>query len=56
LSRPDHDTTYEFQLKGAGRTPFSRSADGFAALPSSMLMHVSGIPTTRSPEMAVLLE
>ncbi|KAI6016671.1 hypothetical protein BKA83DRAFT_14976 [Pisolithus microcarpus] len=28
----DPDTTYEVQLKGAGRTPFSRSADGLAVL------------------------
>ncbi|KAI6024597.1 hypothetical protein PISMIDRAFT_689639 [Pisolithus microcarpus 441] len=56
LSRPDPDTTYEFQLKGAGRTPFSRSADGLAVLRSSMPVHVLGIPTTRSPEMAVLRE
>ncbi|KAI6018081.1 hypothetical protein BKA83DRAFT_4318125, partial [Pisolithus microcarpus] len=60
LSRPDPDTTYKFQLKGAGRTPFSRSADGLAVLRSSMLtsrsgaMHVLGIPTTRSPEMPIL--
>ncbi|KAI5993002.1 hypothetical protein EDD15DRAFT_2268908 [Pisolithus albus] len=37
LSRPDPHTTYKFQLKGAGRTPFSRSADGLAVLRSSML-------------------
>ncbi|KAI6024633.1 hypothetical protein BKA83DRAFT_4003345, partial [Pisolithus microcarpus] len=28
----DPDTTCEVQLKGAGRTPFSRSADGLAVL------------------------
>ncbi|KIK17660.1 hypothetical protein PISMIDRAFT_14984 [Pisolithus microcarpus 441] len=54
LSRPDPDTTYEFQLKGAGRTPFSRSAGGIAVLRLSILTSRSGsyacvgIPTTRS--------
>ncbi|KAG1733641.1 uncharacterized protein EDB91DRAFT_1238569 [Suillus paluster] len=32
----DVETTYELQLKGAGRTPFSRSADGLAVLRSSI--------------------
>ena len=32
----DPDTTYEVQLKGAGRTPFSRMADGLAVLRSSI--------------------
>ncbi|KIK24019.1 hypothetical protein PISMIDRAFT_99248 [Pisolithus microcarpus 441] len=63
------DTTYEVQLKGAGRTPFSRSADGLAVLRSSIreylcseAMHALGIPTTRSlalvylPEMPVIRE
>ncbi|KAJ6619667.1 hypothetical protein B0H10DRAFT_2024309 [Mycena sp. CBHHK59/15] len=51
----DPDLTYELQLKGAGRTPFSRSADGLAVLRSSIreylcseAMHAIGIPTTRS--------
>ncbi|KAI6042935.1 hypothetical protein EDC04DRAFT_2878302 [Pisolithus marmoratus] len=65
----DPDTTYEVQLKGAGRTPFSRSADGLAVLRSSIreylcseAMHALGIPTTRSlalvylPEMPVIRE
>lgn len=30
------DVTYELQLKGAGRTPFSRGADGLAVLRSSV--------------------
>lgn len=46
---------FDIQLKGAGRTPFSRRGDGRAAL-SPMLreyivseaMHALGIPTTRS--------
>ncbi|KAH9945264.1 uncharacterized protein BXZ73DRAFT_96251 [Epithele typhae] len=51
----DADTVYELQLKGAGRTPFSRMADGLAVLRSSIreflcseAMHALGIPTTRS--------
>src|SRR5712671_470588 len=32
----DPETTYELQLKGAGRTPFSRSADGLAVVRSSV--------------------
>ena len=45
----------EFQLKGAGRTPYSRHADGRAVLRSSLreflcseAMHFLGIPTTRA--------
>lgn len=32
----DPNVTYELQLKGSGRTPFSRSADGLAVLRSSI--------------------
>ena len=32
----DPELTYEIQLKGAGRTPFSRSADGLAVVRSSI--------------------
>lgn len=46
---------WAFQLKGAGRTPYSRTADGLAVLRSSIrehlcseAMHYLGIPTTRS--------
>ncbi|GAW09091.1 UPF0061-domain-containing protein [Lentinula edodes] len=46
---------YELQLKGAGRTPYSRSADGLAVLRSSIREYLGseaiaalGIPTTRS--------
>ena len=46
---------YELQLKGAGRTPYSRTADGRAVLRSSIreflcseAMHHLGIPTTRA--------
>ncbi|KAH9919349.1 hypothetical protein B0H21DRAFT_702205 [Amylocystis lapponica] len=63
------DLTYELQLKGAGRTPFSRTADGLAVLRSSVreflcaeAMHALSIPTTRSlslislPDLPVLRE
>ena len=55
-----HDGTYyppvaEFQLKGAGRTPFSRFADGLAVLRSSVreylgseAMAALGVPTSRA--------
>lgn len=46
---------WELQLKGAGRTPYSRHADGRAVLRSSIreflcseAMHHLGIPTTRA--------
>jgi len=50
----------DIQLKGAGRTPFSRGGDGRAALGPmlrehiiSEAMHALGIPTTRSLAVAV---
>lgn len=46
---------HELQLKGAGRTPYSRGADGRAVLRSSLreficseAMHHLGVPTTRA--------
>lgn len=46
---------YSLQLKGAGLTPYSRSADGLAVLRSSLrefvcseAMHYLGVPTTRA--------
>lgn len=46
---------FELQLKGAGETPYSRSADGRAVLRSSVreflcseAMHYLGVPTTRA--------
>lgn len=46
---------WELQLKGAGRTPYSRGADGRAVLRSSIreflcseAMHHLGVPTTRA--------
>ena len=48
-------TRQELQLKGAGRTPYSRSGDGRAVLRSSVrefmcseAMHYLGVPTTRA--------
>jgi hypothetical protein len=46
---------WELQLKGSGRTPFSRGGDGRAVLRSSIreflvseAMHAMGVPTTRA--------
>lgn len=48
------------QLKGAGRTPYSRTADGLAVLRSSVreflcseAMHHLGVPTTRALSLVV---
>ena len=50
-----NDKRWEFQLKGAGKTPYCRGADGRAVLRSSVReflaqehMHALGIPTSRS--------
>ncbi len=50
-----NDKRWEFQLKGAGKTPYCRGADGRAVLRSSVReflaqehMHFLGIPTSRS--------
>ncbi|KAF9466573.1 hypothetical protein BDZ94DRAFT_1280842 [Collybia nuda] len=57
----DPELTYEIQLKGSGRTPFSRSADGLAVLRSSIreylcseAMQALSIPTTRSLSLVSL--
>jgi uncharacterized protein YdiU (UPF0061 family) len=49
------DSRFELQLKGAGPTPYSRTADGRAVLRSSVreflcseAMHHLGVPTTRA--------
>lgn len=51
----DHGTRQDIQLKGAGRTPFSRGGDGRAWLGPVMreylvseAMHALGVPTTRA--------
>ncbi|CAB3776505.1 protein adenylyltransferase SelO [Paraburkholderia fynbosensis] len=56
LGEVEHDgQRFELQLKGAGRTPYSRMGDGRAVLRSSIreylcseAMHHLGIPTTRA--------
>ncbi|STZ76504.1 protein adenylyltransferase SelO [Bergeriella denitrificans] len=54
-----HGQLWEVQLKGAGKTPYSRFADGRAVLRSSIreylcseAMHGLGIPTTRALTLA----
>lgn len=54
-TNPSTKTRYEIQLKGAGRTPYSRFADGKAVLRSSIrefvvseYLNALGIPTTRA--------
>lgn len=55
-----NDKRWALQLKGAGATPYSRSADGMAVLRSSIrehlcseAMHHLGVPTTRSLSLAL---
>ena len=56
LTEVEHNNAYfTLQLKGAGKTPYSRTADGLAVLRSSIreylcaeAMHYLGVPTTRS--------
>ncbi|KAJ7322230.1 hypothetical protein JRQ81_018517 [Phrynocephalus forsythii] len=52
--------TWELQLKGSGRTPYSRNGDGRAVLRSSVreflgseAMHYLGIPTSRAASLVV---
>lgn len=54
-TNPSTGVRYEVQLKGAGKTPYSRFADGKAVLRSSIrefvvseYLHAIGIPTTRA--------
>lgn len=54
------DQRWEMQLKGGGRTPYSRGADGRAVLRSSAReflaqehMHALGVPTSRSLSLYV---
>jgi uncharacterized protein YdiU (UPF0061 family) len=56
LTEVEKDNSFfTLQLKGAGKTPYSRTADGLAVLRSSVrehlcaeAMHYLGVPTTRS--------
>ncbi len=59
LSTPDHGRQ-TLQLKGAGPTPYSRSADGLAVLRSSVREFITseamfhlGVPTTRALSLAL---
>ena len=54
------DKRWALQLKGAGETPYSRSADGLAVLRSSIREHLCseamfhlGVPTTRSLSLSL---
>ncbi|KKK22854.1 hypothetical protein ARAM_005889 [Aspergillus rambellii] len=60
-TNPKTNIRYEVQLKGAGKTPYSRFADGKAVLRSSIREYVVsealsalGIPTTRALSLTVL--
>ncbi|KAK9481351.1 hypothetical protein V1514DRAFT_323593 [Lipomyces japonicus] len=60
-TNPYSDVRYELQLKGAGRTPFSRFADGRAVLRSSIreflvseYLNSLSIPTTRALSLTLL--
>ncbi|WP_250433184.1 protein adenylyltransferase SelO [Hanstruepera flava] len=61
LGDVQHDSqSWELQLKGAGETPYSRSADGLAVLRSSIreylcseAMYHLGVPTTRALSLAL---
>ncbi|WP_223032742.1 protein adenylyltransferase SelO [Hanstruepera marina] len=55
-----NNTSWVLQLKGAGETPYSRSADGLAVLRSSIreylcseAMYHLGVPTTRALSLAL---
>ena len=55
-----NDQRWALQLKGAGPTPYSRSADGLAVLRSSIreylcseAMYHLGVPTTRALSLAI---
>ncbi len=61
LAEVEHDSnSWVLQLKGAGETPYSRSADGLAVLRSSIREHLCseamyhlGVPTTRSLSLSL---
>ncbi len=61
LTEIEHkDKTWMLQLKGAGETPYSRTADGLAVLRSSIreylcseAMHHLGVPTTRALSLSL---
>jgi serine/tyrosine/threonine adenylyltransferase len=60
IESPDKQSSWELQLKGSGQTPYSRRADGYAVLRSSIRELLCseafaglGIPTTRALSMSV---
>jgi len=61
LAEVEHNNkSWAIQLKGAGETPYSRTADGLAVLRSSIreylcseAMHHLGVPTTRALSLAL---
>jgi uncharacterized protein YdiU (UPF0061 family) len=61
LTEVEHNNAHwALQLKGAGQTPYSRTADGLAVLRSSIreylcseAMHYLGVPTTRGLSLAL---
>ncbi|KAJ5090404.1 hypothetical protein N7532_009088 [Penicillium argentinense] len=60
-TNPYTNTRYELQLKGAGRTPYSRFADGKAVLRSSIreyivseALNALNVPTTRALSITLL--
>ncbi|KAH0541890.1 hypothetical protein FGG08_003695 [Glutinoglossum americanum] len=60
-TNPITNVRYEIQLKGAGKTPYSRFADGKAVLRSSIrefivseALHALSIPTTRALSLTLL--
>ncbi|KAJ5169101.1 uncharacterized protein N7482_004695 [Penicillium canariense] len=60
-TNPQTKTRYELQLKGAGKTPYSRFADGKAVLRSSIreyivseALNALGVPTTRALSLTLL--
>lgn len=62
-TNPSSGVRYELQLKGAGKTPYSRFADGKAVLRSSIREYVVsealnalGIPTTRALSLTLAPE
>ncbi|KAL1311090.1 hypothetical protein AAFC00_001297 [Neodothiora populina] len=62
-TNPSSGVRYEVQLKGAGKTPYSRFADGKAVLRSSIRefvvsesLHALGIPTTRALSLTLTSE
>lgn len=48
-TNPKTNTRYELQLKGAGKTPYSRFADGKAVLRSSIREYVISEGTVLRP-------